>query len=409
MKVTLDSSQTTCCSSGRACTSCRSIKKVRTSLILQRIVSLSSTNFRSIKRCDGALPRCRRCESRDLVCKPSATVSRRRLIDVLEEKMNKLESKFATLSSTYERQSLSKSLFNKVRSLCLSSPCCANGIGQRAPLALFFHATLPFMTPPEGENETDVGYRPVISRSLVYSLLGTWHPHDGPMPTHLSLCLYVSRASFWHRLACLPNASNTVCASARLFLPFRFQFHFYMNLPHFFDALSRPSNDPNSLHPSLLNAIYLGACHVIGFDYSSFEPFFLDRTRASLNLSLECANRLTHFMWASVILGSYFEMTGRLTESYAVVSPCASFALAGGLDCVNGPSRAVQFPILPPAEDAAEEEDRTRLIQAIYLADRSLALISGFPSTFAGAAPVVADGGGNIPGATTSEVYVFLL
>lgn len=157
-----------------------------------------------------------------------------------------------------------------------------------------------------------------------------------------------------------------------------------MDPPLFLNALSRPSTDPKSLHPALLSAIYLAACHILSFKYSALEPFFLNQTRAFLNSSLERANRLTHFMWASVILGSYLEMSCRLAESYATVSSCASFALACGLDCfgAEGSLRTAQFPILPPAENPDEEADRAHLVQAIYMMDRSLAIISGFPSVF---------------------------
>lgn len=200
-------SKTTSLASSRACTSCRSVKKVRTSLSLRYMVLLNIHD----QRCDGALPRCRRCESRNLICEPPATVARRRRIDILEEKLSKLETKLATFAATHTRDLLSQSLFDKLQSLGLPSSRRASVISKKAPLALFPHATLPFMVscPPGrgkvSEEETDVGYQPVIPRPVVCSLFGTWHPCDGPVPRDFSLCLYVSRISSSCKFVHLPN------------------------------------------------------------------------------------------------------------------------------------------------------------------------------------------------------------
>lgn len=170
----------------------------------------------------------------------------------------------------------------------------------------------------------------------------------------------------------------------RLFLPFRLQFHFYMDVSFFLQSLARPSRDLTSPHPALMNAIYLAACRILGGRYAAFEPYFLQATRKDLAEALRDADRLTHFMWASVILGAYYEMSHRTTESYATISSCATFALACGLDCVapGYTSRAANHPILPPATSLEEAKDRVNLAHAIYIVDRSLSMTSGFPSVF---------------------------
>lgn len=100
--------------------------------------------------------------------------------------------------------------------------------------------------------------------------------------------------------------------------------------------------------------------------------------------SLRDMDRLTHFMWASVVLGSYFTNVGRLTEAYAVIGACARFAFACGLDGMTVLNRAspADCPLLSPPASEAEAKDRILLSRAIYMADRSLSMLSGLPSVY---------------------------
>lgn len=66
------------------------------------------------------------------------------------------------------------------------------------------------------------------------------------------------------------------------------------------------------------------------------------------------------------------------------VSSCVKLALACGLDVFHNHKldQLVQHPlILPPAADVAESIDRIELSRAIYILDRTLAMISGTPIT----------------------------
>lgn len=105
--------------------------------------------------------------------------------------------------------------------------------------------------------------------------------------------------------------------------------------------------------------------------------------------SLQNLDRLTHFMWANVIIGSFYTNSGRLVEAYAVISSLARFALACGLDGMtnlnqrpeSGPN-GYEFPLLLPPTSDVEAKDRKLLSHAIYLADRSLSMLSGLPSVY---------------------------
>lgn len=103
--------------------------------------------------------------------------------------------------------------------------------------------------------------------------------------------------------------------------------------------------------------------------------------------ALRTADRLTHFLWASLILGSFFALEGRMNEAYVTVSSCVELAIACGLDVVyyRHRTRLVQNPLLPPPADSGESIDRATLSRATYILDRTLAMIHGTPSAFSGA------------------------
>lgn len=157
-----------------------------------------------------------------------------------------------------------------------------------------------------------------------------------------------------------------------------------MDIPFLIEALARSPNDPGSIHPALLNAICLVACCVAGGRLFTFKEYFLEQTRLGLERSLADANRLTHFLWASVVLGNFFTNCGRSNESYAIVSAAARFALACGLDGITtqNNSSTPEVPLLPRPANRAEADDRRRLSHAIYMTDRSLAMLSGLPSEY---------------------------
>lgn len=170
----------------------------------------------------------------------------------------------------------------------------------------------------------------------------------------------------------------------RLFLPYRSHFNFYIDIPHFLEKVILPPEDPLSVHPALLNAIYLTVCCLAGGRLISFRKYFLGELRRHLYRSLENADRLTDLLWASVVHGSYLTNIGHVNEAYAIISPCATFALACGFDGIvplNSFTKP-EFPLLPPPMNAEEAADRTNLSYAIYMTDRNLSILTGLPSMF---------------------------
>lgn len=171
-----------------------------------------------------------------------------------------------------------------------------------------------------------------------------------------------------------------------MFLPFRAHFGFPGDISRFMHDVKLPSSDPRSYHPALLSVMYLIACSLSGGGYmATFEGVFLGRVRQELESSLAYADRLTHFMVASNVLGMYYARAGRLVEAYNTVSATVRFAVGCGLHLaiLRGPlgrPGVVDGPILPKA-DAFESEERHALWCSIYLADRVLSRAAGFPSS----------------------------
>lgn len=209
----------------------------------------------------------------------------------------------------------------------------------------------------------------------------------------------------------------------RLFIPFRRYVHFQMDLSYLFDSLAQPfqcysssslsspvslcpspisscSSHAQPIHPCLLNAIYLaGSCFTGSSLATRLAPYFLSQTQKCLYASLQDADRLTHFLWASVILSTCQICIGRLNEAFGGVSSAAGIATACGLDLVwstsseYSPAGDAVSPerrdrdlesscLLSRAIHQDEIEDRKSLACAVFMVDRTLSLTWGFPTSF---------------------------
>jgi hypothetical protein len=105
-----------------------------------------------------------------------------------------------------------------------------------------------------------------------------------------------------------------------VFLVHRDELDFELCIPRLERRMLLPSTDPEALHPSLISAICLGACIGTGADFSVYERLFRDRTREYLDAALSAADRMEHFMWASVILGWYWIRGGEHLPAHAIAT-----------------------------------------------------------------------------------------
>ena len=124
-------------------------------------------------------------------------------------------------------------------------------------------------------------------------------------------------------LSNLDHALTHIFCSIRLFLPYRAHFMFHLDVPRFISHLQHPNN----IHPALLNVLYMYSCSFSGGLLTSYEPHFLAQARLDLESSLAYADRIEHFMWASVLLGMYYLREGRVVEAYTTISALVRFAV----------------------------------------------------------------------------------
>lgn len=161
----------------------------------------------------------------------------------------------------------------------------------------------------------------------------------------------------------------------RLFLPFRRQFYFFVDVRRLLHGAYLPQSDPDAIHPALLNAIYLAACHVVKGDLSRYENIFLARARAYMDESLAQVDRLTHFLTASLLLSCWYAHSGRLVEAQSSVATTVQFGVACGLHDPTDTSASVMLPLA----DEIEMMDRRNLWYGITMADNCLAFGHGIP------------------------------
>ncbi|KAF8310833.1 hypothetical protein DL93DRAFT_1562781 [Clavulina sp. PMI_390] len=178
------------------------------------------------------------------------------------------------------------------------------------------------------------------------------------------------------------------CPSTWIFLPYRSHFNFFIPLRNFLRRLALPPSHSASIHPCLRNACHLAACSVIGGRWSYLEQYFAERTRHFLDEALMLADpeHLTQFLWASVILASYFTRVGRVEESFAVISPASHLGAACGLGSTHNPDVEDDYQpdefLLPAPTTEDEAFERLLLSKSIFITDWSLNMLTGCPATF---------------------------
>ena len=123
------------------------------------------------------------------------------------------------------------------------------------------------------------------------------------------------------------------------------------------------------------------ACDLI----EAHKPLFLSHMCLHLENSLAYVDRLVHYMWASVILTSYYMQVGRVMEAHNTISATACLAVGAGIHGSIQTDEQRQSPAeglltLPPV-DAVKNLERVNLWYALVLCEISIGLGAGFPSS----------------------------
>ncbi|KAF8306482.1 hypothetical protein DL93DRAFT_215934 [Clavulina sp. PMI_390] len=315
-------------------------------------------------RCNGARPVCSRCHRSQKECAYAPPTTEAMEVLALGSELRLLKS---ALASTHGLSLASARLLQRIQRM-----------GTTNVHTLVDTTWLPIYPPSRHDRNGSgppkqsgrvlrhgsvEGYTPIIQRAAIEHELSSYE---------------------WSGFEELPSSLSHHLIG--LFLPYRSHYFFFTDIPDFLCRLSHPPSHPESIHPCLLNACYLGACVGTGDTLASLHPFFIKRTRHFLDQALMLADRIPHFLWASVILGCFLGRARRLEEAFAVISAAARFASACGLIRGFGiekenEEKSSRF-LLPPPKDLAEAVDRLRLAHSIYLVDQGVAALTTLPTTF---------------------------
>ncbi|KAF8309002.1 hypothetical protein DL93DRAFT_1793902 [Clavulina sp. PMI_390] len=328
-------------------------------------------------KCDGLKPLCSRCQRLGAICIYAEGIKRRRrqpINEALEARAMELELIIHKLAMT------------SAHSLSLASTKLLDRVGRLGGLGNPSQVPDP-INPTQLPNSS--AFRPAgkpgVSRSRGKLDLNITTKGD-----HFAVLEDLARQLGLFQLDQLQVLPASLSLElVTLFLPHRLSFTFFMDLDQFFRRLSLPPSDPESIHPCLLNACYLGACGSNRGSLTAFQPYFVQRTRYFLQQSLMFADRTNHFLWASVILASFFTRERRLVEALTVVGATTCFALACGLNLPGDPfmqwensSSYVSEYLLPPPKCSAEADERIRLAHSIYIMGQALPVLCGHPPIF---------------------------
>ncbi|KDQ07871.1 hypothetical protein BOTBODRAFT_38432 [Botryobasidium botryosum FD-172 SS1] len=165
-------------------------------------------------------------------------------------------------------------------------------------------------------------------------------------------------------------------------------FMLQVNMQRFVARIVLPSSHPNSLHPVLLNSIYLLACTfspVPGIQ--ALESRFLARTRRHLALALAQPNRLFDYLLASLIVARYYHYRARSLEGHLAVQTAARFAVGCGLHRIRSRSCdemkiELARTLLGPPSDAIELGERINTFWIIFTMEKKSSMAMNAPSAY---------------------------
>ncbi|KAF8338876.1 uncharacterized protein EI90DRAFT_3039513 [Cantharellus anzutake] len=321
-------------------------------------------------KCDGVRPTCGRCLRLGKPCQYAGTPRAR--VKKLEETIQSLESEIAALrtnssppihdagpTETYSSSRIPRLAIlpqlEIVQELYTTKAFHVPETIPIFPISTLFSDTSFASAEEQPSSHPGEAYPKVITRVTVERALANWDVRT-EIPPQLKDYLL------------------------RIFLAHRFQFHSGPLVARLFEG-TRSSTDDRALHPSLMNSMYLLACHVGGGSMSSYESFFVARTRADLDASLAFVDRLVDFLLASALLGVYFTRTRRYPEAYTTLSGAIRFAIACGLQPLTAAQHQGSAGLLPLPRNDLEMIEQRHIWSALNVADRILTRESGFPSS----------------------------
>ncbi|KZS98782.1 hypothetical protein SISNIDRAFT_499010 [Sistotremastrum niveocremeum HHB9708] len=353
---------------GSACLSCRSV----------------------LIKCDATKPVCHQClkANRGDECEYDDGKSKSRT-QMLQDKMAKLQERIREASHPQRT-----TFVHRVSSLpargfpaaptkaqftsCFRSSSSSNSSESPAPIGSDWGGDSLHPTPFD------------LQPASIDPLIDSWDINGMPFPTG------PSPAQWWQSESLTPPMRQKLFD---IFFAHRHQCAFEVHIPRFLASINGPPKQ--APHPTLLNAIYLLACH---FSHQppliQHEALFLERALSRLAEALERSDRLINVIQASCLLATYFFGKGRLLEGYYHASSASRLAVGlglhqirsqefrnivgeGGPDDVSTWNNAVTGGILPVPDDAIELGERILAFWQVFNIDRCWAVATGLPSGLA--------------------------
>ncbi|KAF7294639.1 adenylate kinase [Mycena indigotica] len=385
-------------------------RKPTSAVPLQRGSACLSCRRRKLK-CDGTRPICTQCTKMTRECEyddkkqKSRTQKLKEKLSMLEQRLRELEAENGGAMSP-DSGSDSNSL--------LGLPLTQNS-SPEIPAALSLSPTMfPVLDSDLLGGNFDNLFDNAWSSSSGSSLYGNNSGYGTPgnmeldpstllldddsdqaIPPFLEMSPFSSLASTsefpymprWNPQEPLPYESKKILLD--IFLAHRHQCWFDGSVERF--SLSNTAHQFGfEPHPSLMNAVYLLACHFARSPYcTEIEPVFFSRTLHEITVALDNSDRLVDVVQASCLLAVYLYINCRSLEGYCHSFSAARLAVGLGmhqikrflpLDDMNGAAVEDITPIpIPPPRDRAEVADRISAFWQVFMVDRCWSVASGLP------------------------------
>ncbi|CAE6440814.1 unnamed protein product [Rhizoctonia solani] len=186
----------------------------------------------------------------------------------------------------------------------------------------------------------------------------------------------------WSRL---PDESHNFLVD--IFVTYLPKSNIQLHVERFLSNLALPDDNPRSIHPAMLAAVYLLACYHWSDSLMAYEATFLAQARTLMQDALAKKDRLfTGFIQPGILVTEYLLNRGRAREAYHQIIQTVSFCMNCSFHKINS---AVWRPmmssgpsgLLPPPLDGVELGERILAFWAVFMLDQKC-FIRGFPSSF---------------------------
>ncbi|CAE6469410.1 unnamed protein product [Rhizoctonia solani] len=187
----------------------------------------------------------------------------------------------------------------------------------------------------------------------------------------------------WSRL---PDESHNFLVD--IFITYLPKSSIQLHAERFLSNLTLADDNPRSIHPAMLAAVYLLACYHWSDSLMSYEATFLAQARTLMQDSLAKKDRLfTGFIQPGILVSEYLLNRGRFREAYHQVIQTSQFAMGCNLHKITSaawrPNMATgPSGLLPPSLDSIELGERILAFWATFMLDQKCCIM-GLPSTFA--------------------------